>query len=221
MVRTQREIDKAIRQTPEIYDRPASEADRVFESIKQENRRNLEITLPVLLALTGLSVRDFSKRKYSTALFKAYGLDIALTNAQIREILEPWEIQNKSLITRRTNDKIDLAKEIYTSAKRKKTPKTKLKREIAEFLRKQRGALNFILEDQVFNLDGAFDRATQVNAGFGEYIWTTKLDGRVRPKHRARHGLVFSWASPPSGGHPKEDYACRCSAAPYIEIIFT
>lgn len=44
------------------------------------------------------------------------------------------------------------------------------------------------------------------------YRWRTKQDDRVRPEHRARHGRLFSWVYAPEGGHPGEDYGCRCWA---------
>ncbi|WP_149789218.1 minor capsid protein [Lutimaribacter pacificus] len=47
------------------------------------------------------------------------------------------------------------------------------------------------------------------------YIWRTRDDGKVRSSHAAREGQVFSWDDPPVGGHPGEDYNCRCTADPY------
>lgn len=46
------------------------------------------------------------------------------------------------------------------------------------------------------------------------YIWRTRLDDKVRPSHAANDGKVFSWDSPPSTGHPGDDYNCRCWADP-------
>lgn len=45
-----------------------------------------------------------------------------------------------------------------------------------------------------------------------QYIWRTAGDGDVRPEHAAREGQVFDWSNPPKGGHPGEDYGCRCVA---------
>lgn len=49
------------------------------------------------------------------------------------------------------------------------------------------------------------------------YIWRTRGDGKVRPEHAANNGKIFAWDSPPSTGHPGEDYNCRCIAEPYVE----
>lgn len=45
-----------------------------------------------------------------------------------------------------------------------------------------------------------------------QYIWRTVKDSDVRPAHAVREGQTFSWANPPEGGHPGEDYNCRCWA---------
>jgi len=58
----------------------------------------------------------------------------------------------------------------------------------------------------------------------GEYIWRTVRDSKVRSAHADRDGKLFSWTNPPPGGHPAEDYNCRCWAetevkAPSAECI--
>ncbi|MEM6780497.1 MAG: colicin E3/pyocin S6 family cytotoxin [Pseudomonadota bacterium] len=50
----------------------------------------------------------------------------------------------------------------------------------------------------------------------GWYVWRTVGDGKVRGAHAAREGQVFSWDNPPDGGHPGEDYNCRCWAQKYV-----
>lgn len=46
------------------------------------------------------------------------------------------------------------------------------------------------------------------------YIWRTRNDRKVRSTHADREGQIFAWANPPQGGHPGEDYNCRCRAEP-------
>lgn len=47
------------------------------------------------------------------------------------------------------------------------------------------------------------------------YIWRTQGDTKVRGTHAQREGQIFSWDTAPEGGHPGEDYNCRCHAEPY------
>ena len=50
----------------------------------------------------------------------------------------------------------------------------------------------------------------------GEYIWRTARDNKVRSRHAAREGKTFKWREPPQGGHPGEEYGCRCWAEPIV-----
>lgn len=52
-----------------------------------------------------------------------------------------------------------------------------------------------------------------------QYIWRTRRDGKVRSAHADREGQIFSWEEPPEGGHPGQDYNCRCTAEPYYPEI--
>lgn len=47
------------------------------------------------------------------------------------------------------------------------------------------------------------------------YVWRTRQDGKARDSHAEREGKVFAWDNPPEGGHPGEDYNCRCYTEPY------
>lgn len=49
------------------------------------------------------------------------------------------------------------------------------------------------------------------------YIWRTVQDDKVRAEHAARAGEIFLWRSPPEGGHPGQDYNCRCWAEPAVQ----
>jgi len=47
------------------------------------------------------------------------------------------------------------------------------------------------------------------------YVWRSVGDSRTRSEHAERDGKVFQWDNPPEGGHPGDDYGCRCFADPY------
>lgn len=51
------------------------------------------------------------------------------------------------------------------------------------------------------------------------YIWRTQRDNRVRSRHAEHEGKIYSWDNPPEGGHPGEDYNCRCWAEAYTPSI--
>lgn len=74
--------------------------------------------------------------------------------------------------------------------------------------------INAILGRYTEALNGHFQRdALQLET----YIWRSQGDDRVRAAHRENNGQVFAWSSPPPGGHPGQDWNCRCVAEPVID----
>jgi hypothetical protein len=67
------------------------------------------------------------------------------------------------------------------------------------------------LTERILNeeMDGQYEK--------GLYTWKTVGDEKVRGDHASRDERRFTWDSPPEGGHPGEDYNCRCWAEPLAE----
>lgn len=89
-----------------------------------------------------------------------------------------------------------------------------LSKQLRQQFRVTKKRADLIAVDQIGKAYGALTRARQVQHGIEEYEWITMLDDRVRPSHRARHGKIFSWDSPPADGHPGQPIRCRCVAKP-------
>lgn len=67
-------------------------------------------------------------------------------------------------------------------------------------------------------LNARFQRA---GLGVTEYIWRSSDDAKVRAGHQENDDQRFSWEHPPIGGHPGEDYNCRCFSEPVVTgVIF-
>lgn len=88
----------------------------------------------------------------------------------------------------------------------------------------------FIARDQIGKMNSRFNQARQTNLGIEEYEWSTSQDERVRgnptgryPRakhnHYKRNGEVFKWNDPPPGGHPGQDYQCRCTPIPVLDHL--
>ena len=71
------------------------------------------------------------------------------------------------------------------------------------------------IDDLVRRFSADLNREWQIKIGINLYIWRTQEDDRVRSLHGSRNLSIFSWETEPNGGHPGEDYNCRCWAAPY------
>lgn len=87
----------------------------------------------------------------------------------------------------------------------------------------------FIARDQLATVNAELNRIRQQQAGVTTYIWRTMGDERVRgnpdgkyphakPSHWAREGKQFRYDEPPAGGHPGQDFGCRCYAQAVIEF---
>lgn len=86
----------------------------------------------------------------------------------------------------------------------------------------------FIARDQVAKLNSQITTKRMEALGIKKYIWRTSKDERVRgrpgglypnarPSHWAREGKIFRIDKPPAGGHPGEDYGCRCEREAIIQ----
>lgn len=79
---------------------------------------------------------------------------------------------------------------------------------------------NLIARDQVLKFNGSLGQTRQTAAGITSFTWYTSLDERVRPAHRAQHGLVFAWSNPPvvdgEQATPGSPVQCRCIALPFF-----
>lgn len=75
----------------------------------------------------------------------------------------------------------------------------------------------FIARDQLGKFTGALNQAQDLYAGSKKYIWRTVGDNRVRHEHEERDGKEFYYSNPPAGGHPGQDYRCRCTAEAIFE----
>ena len=62
---------------------------------------------------------------------------------------------------------------------------------------------------------GLSTKALSNGKATSHYTWRTAGDEKVRDAHAALAGQVFSWSSPPPGGHPGTEHNCRCWAEPY------
>jgi SPP1 gp7 family putative phage head morphogenesis protein len=63
-------------------------------------------------------------------------------------------------------------------------------------------------------LQGYLNQAQQMAMGIDFYVWSTQHDARVRADHADRDDEIFRWDAPPEGGHPTQDFGCRCHAQP-------
>lgn len=74
--------------------------------------------------------------------------------------------------------------------------------------------INAILARYAEALSGFFQRDA---LRLENYVWRSADDRRVRAAHAANDDQVFAWSAPPAGGHPGQDWNCRCTAEPLLD----
>lgn len=148
------------------------------------------------------------------------GVDVFIQQPWLQEQLKAWyEINTQYVIKNLPATATTQIQGIALRGLAQGTP-TKL---IAKEIQKQFGVTKrraeFIARDQVAKLNGQLTKIRQSELGVKKYIWSTVKDERVRPEHQEREGEIFSWDKPPDGGHPGEDYNCRCVAIPVMDDV--
>lgn len=144
---------------------------------------------------------------------KVFGLAV---NPNVEPFIHEFIERNTRLITSLSNRQIESIARIVQRASVAGERVEPLTREIESTFNVTRSKANLLARDQTLKLNSNITQATHRQLGVNEYIWTTANDERVREEHEALEGQRFSWDSPPSVGHPGEDYQCRCVPFPVI-----
>lgn len=166
---------------------------------------------PTGLRTTAEGVSGFA-RTSAGAQLEVLGLNRPLTRDEARVLA--WARENAALI--RAND--DRAVEGIAEAVTEGITAGRSPESIARAVRYRTGVntrhARVIARDQIAKLNARIQRDEFEAAGVTRYRRRTMGDDRVRPTHAVLDGKVFRWDSPPSVGHPGDDYGCRCMAEP-------
>lgn len=159
------------------------------------------------------------RRGFTAALRSASAIDASIifsardVGPQLRVAAE----QFASLIKGVTDDMVRRVATAVLDHARKGTRKDTLARNLQKILQSSAKRSRFIARDQTASLNASLNKIRQRQLGVRKYVWSTSMDERVRPLHAHREGQTFSWARPPSDGHPGEPINCRCVARAVIE----
>lgn len=152
-------------------------------------------------------------------VFVAFDLETFFRQPWLSELIESFQAENLSLVTRLSEETVSKVGEIILRDFRKGRDHRDIARDLRDQLDLSANRAKLIARDQVSSLNGEIHRLTQTEMGVSEYIWRTALDDRVRPSHEVKEGQRFRWDDPPDTGHPGEDINCRCTAEPVLDEI--
>lgn len=164
-----------------------------------------------------LKTSKFNKTVVRQLTYKDFAKDIP----NINDVVETFVDYNVRLIKGLSEDVIQkLTKRITTGVKKGYSVEeiqTSIRYGIVNdksIYKTIKARMNLIATDQIGKLNGDLTKLRCKLLGFDKYIWRTRQDERVRPEHAEREGQIFYWNNPPDGGHPGEDFNCRCWAEP-------
>jgi SPP1 gp7 family putative phage head morphogenesis protein len=194
-----------------------------FETLRQAFIATLvqagisDVAIASIVRRVAPTVDAFNRREFQAVLRSVYRVDI-ITNAPLglRSALDLFEVTNISLIKSIPVESLGrMHGKIVEAVRLGKTLRDTQALVRDEFGVTERRA-ELIARDQIGKLNGQLTQLRQEEIGVDEYTWRGVLDARERPEHVSREGQVFSWAKPPSDGHPGEPIRCRCTAEPVL-----
>lgn len=155
------------------------------------------------------------------------------------ELLKKWVSDNVDLIKTIPHTSLDKMKEIVYDNYMKGATTTDIVKAVQKQYGMDKRHARLIARDQVAKLNAAITQYQQRDVGVEQYKWLTSRDERVRKgdkmakgaidptgdNHERLDGKIFRWDTPPlvdrkrgRACHPGEDYQCRCSAIPIIDL---
>ncbi len=162
---------------------------------------------------------EFQKVQMDRQMKAAFGVDVFRIEPNLGKRVENFVADNVSLITSIPNKYLDEVEKSVTRAVRSGGRPEELAAELEKKYDISEGQARTIARDQIGKFYGEVNKARQENLGIEGYIWRTAQDENVRATHRVREGEKFEWSEPPEGGHPGEDYNCRCYAEPDLSRL--
>lgn len=149
----------------------------------------------------------------------ALGVDVLSNDRRLPALMEGFVAENVALIKAIPEEVATRIEKVVTRGASSGLLWRDVAVELEDSFGFGRQRAQLIARDQVGKFYGQVNGARQRDLGVTRYVWRGVLDRRERPEHLAREGQIFSWDSPPEGGHPGEAILCRCTAEPVLSDV--
>lgn len=200
----------------------ATELSRLLEIVRTSFAGvYTEEELIAIAAKIARAVADQNGRELGKVWASVFGADVFKTEPWLAIETRAFVTQNVALIKTIPSQYFGEIEQKVFAAARQGLSYKELQADIQRSYGKSRARAELIARDQIGKFNGQLNMLRQTQAGLTRYRWATVKDERVRTSHRAREGKIFSWDDPPKGGHPGEDFQCRCQAIPLTEDLWT
>ncbi len=192
-----REIDKA-----------ASEFDRLVLSFSVNARR------------WAVKVEQWHRSQWAGSVLAGTQIDLKalLTSAPVAETVDAFIARNVALVRDVSAQAQSRISDAVFRGYQNRTPVREVAKQIDEAVGLGRQRAVRIASDQSKKISAALDRERQAEAGIDQFKW--RHSGKLHPRldHKARDGIIYAWADPPSE-LPGELPWCGCRAQAYIPLM--
>jgi SPP1 gp7 family putative phage head morphogenesis protein len=190
--------------------------------------------------ILAVEVLMYNKGQFDSMIKHAFGIEtIAIPEPWVETQLELFKNQNAQLLNELKDDELDRVSGIIQRGIQTGASEEQIKDEIEETFETVENHSKLIAIDQIAKLNASVTKLRQQEIGISTYVWRTRLDERVRPRHRVLEGKLCQWQdstvylNSKSGKwenretikatlvHTGVDPRCRCVPQPDLNSIFT
>lgn len=198
-------------------------------------------TLPAsTFSATASAVNEAEKKTHTTQFHSVLGVIPQASEPWLVPMMRGWAKTNARLVKNTTDLFVDrLGDRILAGVQAGLRAETLAAQISADFVATDglevtnaSNRARLIARDQVASFRGDLDRSRQTEIGVSRFVWRTSEDERVRPSHRERDGMTFSWDAPIEiqleeknltvdkiEGYPGRPINCRCTAEPVLDDL--
>lgn len=145
--------------------------------------------------------------------------DILREEPYLRARVRDFTRENVSLVRSISSDYFAQVEQVLMKGVREGRRPEVLAKLLAERTGVAESRAALVARDQVGKFYGALNVERQQALGVTRFRWRDMGDNRVREKHRALSGQVFSFDKLPAEGYPGRPINCRCWAEPLLDDL--
>lgn len=162
-------------------------------------------------------VNTFNRNQWNKIAEATIGVNAIKSTNKTDEAIRAWSFENSLLIKTIPEQLLSQVATVTANGMRQGLSIRDLQKEITQRFNVADSRAEVIARTEVGKLNSQLTKTRMEAAGVTKYRWQASMDERTRPEHAARNGRIYEWSKPPSGGHPGEDFQCRCVAIPVFD----
>lgn len=217
----------------------ADDIKQSIEDIKKDADNLFDQSFLDELLVIAVAVNNFNAKQSNKVLNSALGINIFLDDSWTRKTIKSWIETNIELWKSLTQEYTKEVNRVVSEGIRSGLSSEEISKNLTKVSKKYtKSRADLIVKDQIGKLDGVLTKRRQQEIGISTYIWRTKGDKRVRPKHRPLNRKLCKWSDPTvfsfddgktwrkrssigaASAHPKQEIRCRCDSEANYNDIF-